>query len=151
MHIESGQVGAGCGPPVDTPVVVDRQLGTHATSQVVATARAAKHQPVCSVADQPAGERLGDRPGQWHQADAGVALGPVLADPELPGVIADLHDLDPLLLQLDPGGAQAEQLAAAQPGANLHQEVIAIEGRAGMEEPGGPGSRENGRSRHWGS
>jgi hypothetical protein len=45
-------------------------------------------------------------------------------------------DLDPLPGEVDPEGMQPQQLARAQPGADLDQEVVAVERRAGGQEAG---------------
>jgi hypothetical protein len=58
-----------------------------------------------------AGDSGGDLGGERYDADAGGALGPVLvAAAELAGLIADLQDLQTPAGQVDPVGAQAEQL-----------------------------------------
>ena len=47
------------------------------------------------------------------------------------GLIADLDHLDAAQLGEDPAAAQAQQLAAAQPGADLNKEVVAVDGPTG--------------------
>ena len=84
---------------------------------------------------EPAGQRRCDRAGTGTRTDASVALGPILvAGAELAGVVAHLDDLDAPPLQVHAAGAQAEQLAAAQPAPDMDDEVVAVEGRAGRQE-----------------
>ena len=97
------------------------------------------------AASQLAGDRLADPVTHGHHAHAGQALGFGLeAAAEPTGLIAHLDHLDPLELGEDPSAAQAQQLAAAQPGADLDEEVVAVEGPAGGQEMpellGGEGS-----------
>jgi hypothetical protein len=57
-----------------------------------------------------------------------------LKPPKSAGLIADLDDLDAAQLREDPAATQPQQLATAQPGADLDEEVVAIEGPAGGQE-----------------
>jgi hypothetical protein len=73
---------------------------------------------------------------KWQRATggAGRALGLRLeAAAEPAGLVANLDDLDPPQLWKD-AAAQPEQLAAAQPGADLGEEVVAVERAAGGQE-----------------
>jgi hypothetical protein len=70
-----------------------------------------------------------------QSADAGIALGSVLvARPKAAGVVADLDHLDAAGGLVDAACPQAEQLPAAQAGADLDDEVAAVEGRAPGQE-----------------
>jgi hypothetical protein len=71
-----------------------------------------------------------------HDADVGRAIGFGLeAAAEPPGVIAYVHDLDPPGIQVDAPRPQTQQFPAAQAGADLDDEVVAVEGRAADQEP----------------
>jgi hypothetical protein len=110
-------------------------VGAGSSRNLVAATWPAEHEPARRAAVQPPCERLCYRVGEWHQADAGVALGPVLvAGAEPAGVVAHLDNLDASPLLVHAAGAQAEQLAAAQPAPNVDDEVVAVEGRAGRQK-----------------
>jgi hypothetical protein len=64
-------------------------------------------------------------PGSWLRLEAAA---------EPAGLVANLDDLDPPQLWEDAAAAQPEQLAAAQPGADLGEEVVAVERAAGGQE-----------------
>jgi hypothetical protein len=87
------------------------------------------------TAGQLAGDRLADLVAHGHHAHAGQALGLGLeAAAEPAGLIGDLDDLDPGQLGEDAAAAQAQQLAAAQPGPDLDEEVVAVERPTGGQE-----------------
>jgi hypothetical protein len=76
-----------------------------------------------------------DLVGHGYHSDTGQALGFGLeAAPEPAGLIADLDDLDPAQLGEDAAAAQPKQLAAAQPGTDLDEEVVAVKGPTGGQE-----------------
>src|SRR5215211_221962 len=82
-----------------------------------------------------AGDRFADLVAHGHHAHAGQALGLGLeAAPEPAGLIADLDDLDAAQLREDPAAAQPQQLPATQAGADLNEEVVAVERPAGGQE-----------------
>jgi hypothetical protein len=82
-----------------------------------------------------AADGLVDLVAHRHHADASQALGFGLeAAAEPAGLVADLDDLDAPQLGVDAAATQPEQLAAAQPGADLGEEVVAVERAAGGQE-----------------
>jgi hypothetical protein len=135
MQVEVGQVLTGGGDRglVDAPQVVGRQRGPGTARDAIAAARAGEHQIVgLAGGGELAGDGLPDLLAHGHHADAGRALGLGLeAAAEPAGLIADLDDLDAPQLWVDAAATQPEQLAAAQPRADLGEEVVAVEGAAG--------------------
>jgi hypothetical protein len=116
--------------------VVGGQRGPGAAWNAVAAAGAGEHQLVGPGAGgELAADGLVDLLAHRHDADAGRALGLGLeAAAEPAGLIADLDDLDAPQLWEDAAAAQPEQFAAAQPGADLGEEVVAVERAAGGQE-----------------
>jgi hypothetical protein len=87
------------------------------------------------AAGELAGDRLTDPMAHRHHSDDGQGLGFGLeAAAEPAGLIADLDDLDAAELGEDPATAQAQQLAAAQPGPDLDEEVVAVKRPTGGQE-----------------
>ena len=81
------------------------------------------------------GDSLTDLLTHGHYADAGRALGfgfEAAAEPA--SLIADLDNLDAPQLRVDAAATQPEQLAAAQPGADLGEEMVTVERAAGGQE-----------------
>src|SRR5215217_8931063 len=138
VQVQVAEVLAGGGDRglVDAAQVVGGQRGSGAAGDAVAAARAREHQLVGPGAGgELAADGLADLLAHRHHADAGRALGLGLeAAAEPAGLIADLDDLDAPQLRVDAAAAQPEQLTAAKPGADLYQEVVAVERAAGGQE-----------------
>jgi hypothetical protein len=93
--VEVGEGGSRNRRLVDPAVVPGRQLGPHASLDVVASTRPAEDQPVGWAVDQPTAHGFHDRFGEGHDADARVAFWAVLvARAVAAGVIADVDDFD---------------------------------------------------------
>jgi hypothetical protein len=121
---------------VDPPQIGGRQRRPGTAGNAVATTGPREDQILrTGPAGQLAGDRLPDLVAHGHRPDAGQALGFGLeAAAEPAGLIADLDDLDPAQLGKDPAATQAQQLPAAQPGADLDEEVVAVERPTGSQE-----------------
>jgi hypothetical protein len=133
--VEVGEGGSRNRRLVDPAVVPGRQLGPDASLDVVASTRPAEDQPVWRTADQPPDDRFHDRLGEGHDADARVAFGAVLvARAVAAGVIADVDDFDAASGQVHAALPEPEQLAAAQAGGDLGEEMVAVEAWAGGQE-----------------
>ena len=137
-----GQGGGRVGDPGDGGVVgamevVAGQLGPGSGRDAVATAGSGEDQRAWGAAvGELAGDGVGDLAGERDDADAGGALGPVLvAAAELASLVADLEDLQAPGGEVDPVGAQAEQLPGAEPGPDQADEVVAVEGQGAGEQP----------------
>src|SRR5829696_3426118 len=121
-----GRPGAGCGSTA----------GFGRRGDAVAAARTREHQLVGpSAGGELAADGQPDLFAYRHHANAGRALGFGLeAAAEPAGLIADLDDLDAPQLREDAAAAQPEQLATAQPRADLGEEVVTVEGAAGGQK-----------------
>ena len=118
-----GEGGGRVGDPGDRGAVgavevVAGQLGPGSGRDAVAAAGSGEDECAWGAAvGELAGDGVGDLAGERDDADAGGALGPVLvAAAELAGLVADLEDLQAPGGEVDPVGAQAEQLPGAEAG-----------------------------------
>src|SRR5215204_571222 len=135
VELEVSKAGAGGRSVVDASVAADRQLGAGSARNLIAATWSTEHQPIRGASVEPPRQGLGHRASERHQADARVALGPVLvAGAEPAGVVAHIDDLNSTPLQVHAASAQAEQLAASQPGPYLDHKVVAVERRAGRQK-----------------
>jgi hypothetical protein len=137
-QVQVGQLGPGslhCGL-VDPPQIGGRERGSGAAGDAVAAPGPGEDQVLGAGAIfELAGDGLADSVAHGHHAHAGQALGFGLeAAAEPAGLIANLDHLDAAQLREDPAAAQAQQLAAAQPGADLDQEMVPVEGSTGGQE-----------------
>jgi hypothetical protein len=137
-----GQGGGGVGDPHDggvvgTMEVVAGQRCPSAGRDAVAATGPGEHQCAWGAAvGELAGDGLGDLTGERDDANAGGALGPVLvAAAELAGFIADLQDLQAPGGQVDPVGAQAEQLPRPKSRPDQAKQMVAVEGPGAGEQP----------------
>src|SRR5262245_48114048 len=137
VQVRQGGAGASDGGLVDAAQVVGGQRRTGATGNAVAAAGPGKHEiRRVAAGGELARDSRANLLAHRDHAYTGWALRLRLeATAELTGLVEDLDHLYAAQLGMHPPPTQTEQLAAAQAGAHLGDEMVAVEWPTGGKEP----------------